>query len=97
MFRAHKTDEVKNVAKNMKTTLAVIPGGLTSTLQSLDVCLNKPFKDRLRKMWSEWMCSGMAKLTKVGHLTKPKINLVAQWIKDAWVSFPRKWWKNQEN
>ncbi|XP_034618018.1 pogo transposable element with KRAB domain [Trachemys scripta elegans] len=88
MFRAHKTDEVKNVAKNMKTTLAVIPGGLTSVLQPLDVCLNKPFKDRLRKMWSEWMCSGMAKLTKGGNLMKPEINLVAQWIKDAWVSIP---------
>uniref|UniRef100_A0A674I2H4 DDE-1 domain-containing protein n=1 Tax=Terrapene triunguis TaxID=2587831 RepID=A0A674I2H4_9SAUR len=88
MFRAHKTDEVKNVAKNMKTTLAVIPGGLTSVLQLLDVCLNKPFKDRLRKMWSEWMCSGMAKLTEGRNHMKPEINLVAQWIKDSWVSIP---------
>ncbi|CAM5118802.1 unnamed protein product [Eretmochelys imbricata] len=88
MFRAHKTDEVKNVAKNMKTTLAVIPEGLTSVLQPLDVCLNKPFKDRLCKMWSEWMCSGMAKLTKGRNLMKPEISLVTQWIKDAWVSIP---------
>ena len=41
MFRAHKTE-------------VFIPGGLTSVLQPLDVCLNKPFKDRVRKMWSEW-------------------------------------------
>ncbi|CAM5082762.1 unnamed protein product [Eretmochelys imbricata] len=88
MFRAHKTDEVKNVAKNMKTALAVIPGGLTSVLQLLDVCLNKPFKDRLCKMWSEWMCSSMAKLTKGRNLMKPEINLVAQQIKDACVSIP---------
>uniref|UniRef100_A0A452GLF8 DDE-1 domain-containing protein n=1 Tax=Gopherus agassizii TaxID=38772 RepID=A0A452GLF8_9SAUR len=88
MFRVHKTDEVKNVNKNMKTTLAIIPGCLTSVLQLLDVCLNKPFKGRLRKMWSQWMCSGMAKLTKGGNLMKPEINLVSQWIKDAWVSIP---------
>ncbi|CAM5099095.1 unnamed protein product [Eretmochelys imbricata] len=88
MFRAHKTDEVKNVAKNMKTTLAVIPRGLTSVLQALDVCLIKPFKDRLHKMWSEWMCSGMVKLTKGRNLMKPEINLVTQWIKDTWVSIP---------
>ncbi|CAM4576524.1 unnamed protein product [Caretta caretta] len=72
----------------MKTTLAVIPGGLTSVLQPLDVCLNKPFKDRIRKMSSEWMCSGMAKLTKGGNLMKPEISLVAQWLKDPWVSIP---------
>ncbi|CAM4565531.1 unnamed protein product [Caretta caretta] len=88
MFRAHKMDEVKNVAKNMKTTLAVIPGGLTSVLQPLDVYLNKPFKDRLHKIWSEWMCSGMVKLTKGRNLMKPEINLVAQWIKDAWMFIP---------
>uniref|UniRef100_K7FFL6 HTH CENPB-type domain-containing protein n=1 Tax=Pelodiscus sinensis TaxID=13735 RepID=K7FFL6_PELSI len=88
MFRAHRTDEVKNVAKKMKTTLAVIPGGLTSVLQPLDVCLNKPFKNRLCKMWSDWMCSGMAKLTKGGILMKPEISLVAQWVKNAWESIP---------
>uniref|UniRef100_A0A8C0HJH9 HTH CENPB-type domain-containing protein n=1 Tax=Chelonoidis abingdonii TaxID=106734 RepID=A0A8C0HJH9_CHEAB len=88
MFRAYKMDDVKNVAKNMKTTLAVIPEGLTSVPQPLADCLNKPFEDRLRKMWSEWICSGMAKLIKGGNLMKPEINLVAQWIKDAWVSIP---------
>ena len=46
IFRAHKTEDVKKAAKKLKT-LAVIPGGLTSVLQPLDVCLNKPFKDRL--------------------------------------------------
>ena len=35
------------------TDIAVIPGGLTSIVQPLDVCLNKPFKDHLRSKWSE--------------------------------------------
>ena len=48
-FRAHKTDKVKDVLKNLKISLAMIPGGLTSVLQPLDVVLNKPFKDRLKK------------------------------------------------
>jgi len=46
MFRAHKTEGVKAEARRM----AVIPGGLTSTLQPLDVSLNKPFKQNVRKM-----------------------------------------------
>ena len=46
-FEAHKTEQVKRLLKSENTDLSVIPGGLTSVLQSLDVCLNKPFKDRL--------------------------------------------------
>ena len=46
-FEAHKTEQVKRLLKSENTDLSVIPGWLTSVLQSLDVCLNKPFKDRL--------------------------------------------------
>jgi len=45
MFRAHITDEVKAEVAKKKTDMCVIPGGLTSVLQPLDVCINKPFKD----------------------------------------------------
>ena len=44
-FEAHVTDTVKASFKREKTELAVIPGGLTSLLQPLDVSLNKLFKD----------------------------------------------------
>ena len=33
MFRGHLTDNVKKAARKINTTLAVIPGGLTSLLQ----------------------------------------------------------------
>ena len=44
-FEAHITDTVKASFKYENTELAVIPGGLTSLLQPLNVSLNKPFKD----------------------------------------------------
>ena len=69
MFRAHLTDPMKAEAKKLKADLAVIPGGLTSVLQPLDVCLNKPFKDRMRTMWNDWMASGSAKTTKGRPIT----------------------------
>ena len=46
---------MKEKCQSINTTIAVIPGGLTSVLQPLDVCLNKPFKDKLRSKWIDWM------------------------------------------
>ena len=46
-FTAHITDSVKNRFREKHTDLAVIPGGLTSRLQPLDVSLNKSFKSKV--------------------------------------------------
>ena len=43
-FKAHVTESTKRLATELKTHLAVIPGGLTSQLQPLDVSVNKLFK-----------------------------------------------------
>jgi len=43
-FKAHVTGSTKRLATKLKTHLTVIPGGLTSQLQPLDVSVNKPFK-----------------------------------------------------
>ena len=43
-FKAHVTESTQRLATKLKTHLAVIPGGLTSQLQPLDVSVNKPFK-----------------------------------------------------
>ena len=88
MFRAHLSDSCKKTAREMKTDLAVIPGGLTSVLQPLDVCINKPFKDRLRAKWTDWMSSGAPTLTKYGNFQKPDIARITTWVKEAWESIP---------
>ena len=53
VFEAHVTESVKAAIARENTNLAVIPGGLTSLLQPLDVSLNKPFKDNVRKRWMQ--------------------------------------------
>ena len=43
-FKGHLTDDVlANLAEN-NISYILIPGGCTSKIQPLDVCLNKPFK-----------------------------------------------------
>jgi len=50
-FRGHLTQSVKSKCQEQNLVLGVIPGGLTSIVQPLDVSINKPFKDRLREKW----------------------------------------------
>ena len=83
-FRSHLTDIVKARVKSLKTFQAVIPSGLTSILQPLDVVSNKPFKDRVREKWITWMKSDDKELTAGGNLKKPGLSLVTSWIKTSW-------------
>ena len=52
-FKAHVTESTKRIATKLKSHLAVIPGGLTSQLQPLDVSVNKPFKGFMHEEWAK--------------------------------------------
>ena len=85
-FRGHLKEETKKIAADLNTHLAVIPGGLTSQLQPLDVSINKPFKVALQQEWSKWMMTSDNKLTPAGRVKKPSIVQVCDWVKKAWDS-----------
>ena len=77
---------MKRSLKSENTDLAVIPGRLTSVLHPLDVCLNKPFKDRVRQRWMAWMAwmaDGIHELMATGRQKKPSEELMCQWIGKA--------------
>ena len=52
-FKAHVRESTKGLATKLRTHLAVIPGGLTSKLQPLDVSVNKPFKGFMHEEWAK--------------------------------------------
>ena len=54
-FSAHLTEETQAMFARCNTTVIVIPGGCTLVLQYLDVSINCPFKDNLRKCWQQYM------------------------------------------
>ncbi|KAJ4432611.1 hypothetical protein ANN_21234 [Periplaneta americana] len=72
----HLTPEVKKKITALKTDLVVIPGGMTSKLQVLDVVVNKPFKDHLRKQYSDWLLEGGHAFTPSGKIKKPSVSLM---------------------
>ncbi|KAJ1185842.1 hypothetical protein NDU88_002629 [Pleurodeles waltl] len=87
MFRAHLTPSTKQKLARINTDAAVIPAGLTSLVQPLDVCLNNlkmPFKDCIREQWNEWMVSGKKSFTKGGNMRAPQLDVLCKFVIKTW-------------
>lgn len=74
--------------RSINTECVVIPGGMTSMLQPLDVSINKPFKDRMRAKWQNWMLAGQHSFTAGGRIRKVELDEICRWISDAWDDIP---------
>lgn len=83
-YRGHLTDSVKTTLSRAGTDIAIIPGGMTSQLQPLDVAINKPFKDRLRKHYTDWLASEEHQLTPTGRIKRASLGQLANWVAAAW-------------
>lgn len=57
----------ENEVKDLNSQFQIIPGGLTSQLQPLDVSINKPFKVFMHKEWTKWMSMPNHHLTPTGQ------------------------------
>ena len=84
-FSAHVTDEIKSMFARCNTTVIVIPGGCTSVLQPLDVSINRPFKDHLRKCWQQYMVeqSDLAAGSVEKKIPPPSKQHLVDWITGA--------------
>jgi hypothetical protein len=83
-FKGHLTDSVKNQLRKMKTELVVIPGGMTSVLQPVDVSVNKPFKDSLRQQYLSGIADPARELTETGKIKRAAPLEFALWVSAAW-------------
>jgi len=63
------------------THLAVIPSGLTSQLQPLDVSVNKLFKGFMHEEWAKWIEAPTHHVTLAGRVKRPLISNVCEWVK----------------
>ena len=83
-FRAQLSKPVRSTLRSINTECVVIPGGMTSMLQPLDVSINKPFKDRMRAKWQNCMLAGQNSFTAGGGIRKVKLDEICRWISDTW-------------
>ena len=87
-FRGHLTDEIKNKMHRLKSELVVIPVGMTSAIQPLDVSFNKPFKARLSEQYDHWISDHDRELTASGKIKHAPSHIVARWVSSAWTNIP---------
>ena len=57
-------------------------------LQTLDVSINKLFKDCMRAKWQDWMLAGHHSFTAGGCICKVGLDEICRWISDAWDDIP---------
>jgi hypothetical protein len=72
----------------MKTELVVIPDGMTSVLQPMDVSIDKSFKDRLRQQYLTWIADPAHELTENGKIKRTTPSEVARWVLAVWKAIP---------
>ena len=73
----HTNQEVISEFECNDTELQLITKGMTSFLQSLDVIINKPFKDYIKKKYIEY-CYEKNSLVKVNR------DLIINWVSEVW-------------
>lgn len=83
-FKGHLTDPLKNKLRRNNCDLVIIPGGMTSQLQPLDVSINKPFKDYVKREYENWLHLEKHPLTPSGKIKKASASKIAEWVSVAW-------------
>ena len=82
-FRALLSPRINNMLKLLNTESIFIPGGMASILEPLDVATNKPFKNRMKKKWQEWMLASQNTFTASSYIRKVELDQICRWIHEA--------------
>ena len=79
-YRCHMMKSVMKKIKDLGCAVEHIPGGCTGLAQPVDTGIGKPFKNRVKRHWEDWMLEA-----GVAHdSTKaPSRERVAQWCIDS--------------
>ena len=99
-YRCHMMATVVTQIQDMGVEIEHIPGGCTSLCQPFDIGVNKPFKNRIRRRWEEWMVAQGFNNNRTSPSTRENItewtriatkSLPVQMIRNAWRHAPYPW------
>lgn len=79
----HRAKEMKNFLAERRIDQVMIPAGMTAYLQTLDIAINKPFKDHLRMEVNDYIENRMERNQR-GNFVKPCLQEVVTWVKKSW-------------
>lgn len=79
----HLAKEMKNFLARRGVDQIMIPAGMTGYLQTLDLAINKPFKDYIRGELREYVEHRMRRNQR-GNFVKPSIAETVFWVRNAW-------------
>lgn len=81
-FAAHNVASVREKIADEGWVQLCLPPNMTSRVQILDVGINKPFKDRMKAYFNQFMVENVATNQKVTR------ELMGKWIADSWANIP---------
>lgn len=79
----HRAQDMKAHLQRRRIDQIMIPSGTTGYLQSLDLVINKPFKDNMREEINNYLEFRSERNSK-GNLKKPRLEEVCAWVKRSW-------------
>ncbi|KAM4029731.1 LOW QUALITY PROTEIN: uncharacterized protein ACNLHF_022387 [Anomaloglossus baeobatrachus] len=85
----HRAKDMKTFLHDRNVDQIMIPAGMTAYLQTLDIAVNKTFKDNLRMEINDYIDNRMERNQR-GNFVKPKLQEVVTWLyKDVMMEVPQ--------
>lgn len=80
-FRGQTTPEIHDLLEKHNIVAIQVPANCTDKLQPIDVSINKPVKDEMKKRFQRWYADEVQKQLKDVKLEDVKVNLTTAAIK----------------
>ena len=82
--KSHLGEKVEESLKKEDASVKSIHTGTTPCFNFWTL-INKPFKDRMKEKWEEWISNGEQEFTKSRNRRRASYELVARWANDVWM------------
>jgi hypothetical protein len=87
-FHGHLSNKIRNRLRNKNITLTIIPRGMKSQLQPLDMSINTPYKHLVRAHYDAWLNKDNHISTHGDKIERASALIIVEWVSKAWKEVP---------